>query len=66
MPQAETQFTPRHSDELLVEIVRASGKAGELRKSREAAMVITKLDEARLWLEEYRRKVYEDPKDAGS
>lgn len=40
---------------LMVEIMRASKKANELRKSREASLVLTKLDEARLWLEEYNR-----------
>lgn len=57
----------RKSFDLLHDIMRASERAGELQKSREAALVVTKLDEARLWLEEYRRKVHEDnTENAGS
>ena len=43
-------------DALVVAVMHASEIAGGLRKSREASLVVTKLDEARLWLEEYGRK----------
>ena len=47
-------------------IARATNAAKELSKSREASIVITKLDEARLWFEEWRNNNDPDMCNAAS